>query len=489
MLERLDEYEPLPVGEAQYSLDFCEENKVLKLSEAAEQVLVCAPEDIDADVLSVLEHYHGKPVRVCLVSQAVFSAARGRVFSMGLLGTAAVDSSGEGGFHLDALEGDAPVINFINGILIDAIRLQASDVHIECFSAFGQVRLRVDGSLVEAARFPVERFAALAARIKIMANLNIMEKRLPQDGRVSVDLGKDRVDLRVSIVPIARGESIVLRLLGRSSSPLSFAELGMDDGMTAAAQRMLAYPHGLVLLTGPTGSGKTTTLNAMLRRIQSTALKIITIEDPVEYVLDGLDQIQVNEQIGLGFETLLRRVLRQDPNVIMVGEVRDAATADLVIRAALTGHLVLSTLHTNDSISAVSRLRNIGVEPFLIAAVLRGVIAQRLVRRLCPQCRRLVAVKPAEQALAARHNITLTQVPQSIGCPACNQTGYNGRFALYEHFMPDEQLEEMIVQNAKYSALQEYLQLHGMKTLARAGLERVAAGETTIAELEREVEL
>ncbi|HAW85486.1 MAG TPA: type II/IV secretion system protein, partial [Spirochaetaceae bacterium] len=240
---------------------------------------------------------------------------------------------------------------------------------------------------------------------------------------------------------------------------------------------------------GPTGSGKTTSLNAMLRRIQSDSLKIITIEDPVEFVLDGIDQIQVNEAIGLGFDSLLRRVLRQDPNVVMVGEVRDASTAELVIRAALTGHLVLTTLHTNDSISVISRLRNIGVEPFLIAAVLRGVVAQRLVRCLCPLCSVPDKPKPAELALALNHGVELTTLRRAGGCPACAQSGYKGRSALYEHFLLDERLEEMIVRNARTAELRDYLIQAGMKTLARVGLERVAAGVTTIEEIEREVEL
>ncbi len=481
-------YEPLPSGKDQYSLDFSEENKVLKLRETAEEVIVASVGEPGASLAGTLRHHHAKPVRFIAVDPSAFASVIGKVYAQG--GMEAQDGvQGDDGFQLDSLEGDAPVINFINGMLIDAIRVRASDVHFECFSGYGQVRFRVDGSLSSVSRFPSERFQAISARIKIMANLNIMERRLPQDGRVSVDIGGDRVDLRISIVPIARGESVVLRLLGRSSAPLSLEELGMDGAMETAAHRMLAYPHGLVLLTGPTGSGKTTTLNAMLRRIKTDALKIITIEDPIEYVMDGIDQIQVNEQIGLSFDTMLRRVLRQDPNVIMVGEVRDAATAELVVRAALTGHLVLTTLHTNDSVSAVSRLRNIGVEPFLISAVLRGVIAQRLVRRLCPSCSVMDTPRPAEFIVADRHGITLESVKRPVGCPRCSQTGFSGRFALYENFISDESIEEIIVRAQKTSVLLSYLRDMGMKTLAMSGLERVAAGETTIGELEREVEL
>lgn len=479
---------PVPVDQGQYSLEFSEANRVLLLSDSPEEAIVAIAGPKTAELEGVLIHHHGKPVRFMEIDQSSFASRLGKLHALGTMVSDAARGD-DSGFQIDSVQGDAPIVNFINGILIDAIRARASDIHIELFSGYGQVRFRVDGSLATITTFPAERFSAISARVKIMANLNIMERRLPQDGRVTVDLGQDSVDLRVSIVPIARGESIVLRLFGKTGALLSLAELGMDEAMAVSADKMLGYPHGLILVTGPTGSGKTTTLNAMLRRLRSDTAKIITIEDPIEYVIEGINQIQTNEQIGLTFDTLLRRVLRQDPNVIMVGEVRDHPTADLVVRAALTGHLVLSTLHTNDSASAISRLKNIGVEPFLVAAVLRGVIAQRLVRRLCPDCKVESKPKPAEMAAAERYGVRLERVFRATGCPHCRQSGYDGRFAVYEHFLMDEGLETAIVKGERLSSISDYLRERGMKSLARAGLERVALGETTIEEIEREIEL
>ncbi len=481
-------HSPVSLDDGQYGLEFSEENRVLLLSDADGEALVGISGPRSPELLATLAHHHGKPIRFVDIDQSSFASMLGKLHA---LDTSDADSGtrNDSGFQLDSVQGDAPIVNFINGILIDAIRARASDIHIELFSGYGQVRFRVDGSLTTITTFPADRFSAISARIKIMANLNIMERRLPQDGRVTVDLGHEAVDLRVSVVPIAKGESIVLRLFGKGGAMLTLSELGMDEGMAASAERMLAYPHGLILVTGPTGSGKTTTLNAMLRKLRSDSTKIITIEDPIEYLIDGISQIQTNEQIGLTFDSLLRRVLRQDPNVVMVGEVRDHPTADLVVRAALTGHLVLSTLHTNDSVSAISRLRNIGVEPFLVAAVLRGVIAQRLVRRLCPDCKVESSPKPAERAIAERYGIRLETVYRPTGCNRCRHSGYDGRFAVYEHFLMDEGLESAIVNGDRLSSISEYLGRLGMTSLARAALERVALGETTVEEVEREIEL
>lgn len=485
----IKKYEPYPTGNAQYSFDFCESNKVIKLDEQEDEVLVALATDHSPDVFSLLAQYHKKSIQGVSVENSVFSSLLGKIFSMTDMGD--IETSNDTNrFNLDSWEGDAPIINFINSLLIDAINSNASDVHFECFSGYGQVRFRIDGSLTTITRFPQEKFNSVSSRLKIMANLNIMEKRLPQDGRVSVDIDAYKMDLRISIVPIARGESIVLRLLGRSDVSRDFESLGMNESMRLATNKMLAYPHGLLLVTGPTGSGKTTTLNAMLSKIQSDAVKIVTIEDPVEYLIDGIDQIQVNEQINLGFDTLLRRVLRQDPNIIMVGEIRDEPTAELVVRAALTGHLVLTTLHTNDSVSAISRLINIGIEPFLVSAVLKGVIAQRLVRRLCKHCSYQDTATPSEKAVFETYSVKkVDKIYRAGGCEKCNNTGYKGRFALYEHFLMDETLEEMIIKKEKTSVVRKYLIKMGMQSLVSAGLACALSGETTLEELEKEVEL
>ena len=377
---------------------------------------------------------------------------------------------------LDRIANDAPVVNLVNSLVIDGIRARASDIHIEGFSDATVVRYRVDGRLRTVHRLEADRFAAVASRVKIMANLNIMERRLPQDGRLTVHLDEDVVDVRVSIVPISAGESIVLRLFPTKRGPLGLEELGLEPEGIARLRRMATLPNGLVLVTGPTGSGKTTTLNAVLREVRSDALKIITIEDPVEYVTDGIDQIQTNERIGLTFESILRRVLRQDPDVIMVGEVRDTPTAELAIRAALTGHLVLSTLHTRDSVSAVTRLADMGVEPYLIAAVLRCVLAQRLVRRLCPACRQSTRPTKAQRETWRALGLEAGSLFRAKGCKACQGTGFRGRVAIFESFESCGELEDLIVQGRRDAELRELLAGRGLGSLALDGHRKALAG-------------
>jgi type II secretory ATPase GspE/PulE/Tfp pilus assembly ATPase PilB-like protein len=296
------------------------------------------------------------------------------------------------------------------------------------------------------------------------------------------------VDFRVSIVPVAGGESIVLRILGRKAASV-LEELGFSQIQLGSLRRLLRTPHGLILLTGPTGSGKTTTLNAMLRELVSESIKIITIEDPVEFLVEGVNQIQINEQIGLGFETLLRRVLRQDPNIIMIGEIRDSATAAIALRAALTGHLVLSTLHTNDTASVIPRLINMGIEPYLIASALRGAAAQRLVRKVCPQCAVEYAPSPEERRLLEAAGISAKTLFRGQGCDACGHTGFSGRIAAAELFSSDSALEDLILRRSNITALQAHLKSRGMRTLLEDGLEKAALGITTVGEVEREIML
>jgi general secretion pathway protein E/type IV pilus assembly protein PilB len=479
-------YEPLPAGADQFTLEFSEENRVVKLRETDDELTVgsCA----GVDVASLLAHYR-KRVAVVPMDEAEFASALGKLHGSAAEALGYLGGEAEERLTLDKVANDAPVVNYVNSVMIDAIQADASDIHFECYDESALVRFRVDGILATIDRFPKERFAAIATRLKVMANLNIMEKRLPQDGRITVDLGEDSVDIRASFVPIARGESIVLRLFSKSSKPLEIGELGFGEAERATVDRLLRHPHGLILVTGPTGSGKTTSLSAMLRQVRSDTMKIITIEDPIEYLIDGVNQIQTNESIGLTFDSILRRVLRQDPNVIMVGEVRDAATAELVVRAALTGHLVLSTLHTNDAASAIARLMDIGVEPYLIAGVLRGVVAQRLVRGVCPHCARVEAATPAERAIGSAYGVTLKKVPRAQGCDKCRGTGYSGRQAVFELFTVDDGLSELIARGERTSAIREYLTWAGVRSMAQAGLDAVARGETTVDELEREVDL
>ncbi len=483
----LADFTPLPESEDQYPLEYMDANSVIKLREEDERVMVGVCGELDSAVLQSLRSFHQKPVSFYRIDRTELSAYLGKRLSVleteGPRGAASDDER----ILLDRLANDAPIVNLVNSLMIEAIRKGTSDIHIESFPEETRVRFRIDGVLQTVGRIEKEKSAAVASRLKIMANLNIMERRLPQDGRISVHLGGGAFDVRVSIVPIAAGESIVLRLFNTAGSPLGLPDLGIDAESLLLLRKLVSSPHGLVLATGPTGSGKTTTLNALLREIASDSVKILTIEDPVEYLIDGVGQIQAHEKIGLTFDSLLRRVLRQDPDIIMVGEIRDTPTAELSVRAALTGHLVLSTLHTNDAVSVIPRLRNMGVEPYLLAAVFRGAMAQRLVRRICPECKKPVKPSREEKELFKRHGLTTSRLFKGKGCDACGGTGFKGRTAIVEAFALDETVEEMILKGERASAITEYLSKKGYKTIAENGLGRALAGITTLAEVEKAV--
>lgn len=479
----LAEFMPLPEAEGQYPLEYIDANSVIKLREDAEEVLVgvCDPEN--STILQYLRNFHGKSVEFFRIDRTELSAYLGKRLSVLESGSQRSAAADDERILLDRLANDAPIVNLVNSLMIEAIRMGASDIHIESFSENTRVRYRVDGVLQTVSRIEKEKSPAVASRIKIMANLNIMERRLPQDGRISVHMGDGTFDVRVSIVPIAAGESIVLRLFNAKGSALGLAELGIDPESQALIRRLVAVPHGLVLATGPTGSGKTTTLNAVLREIASETVKVVTIEDPVEYLIEGVGQIQTHERIGLTFESLLRRVLRQDPDIVMVGEIRDSPTAELSVRAALTGHLVLSTLHTNDAVSVIPRLRNMGVEPYLLAAVLRGALAQRLVRRTCTACSKPGNPTREERELLERNGLSATRLHRGRGCDACRGTGFKGRTAIVEAFSSDETVEEMILKGERASVIARYLSAKGFKTLFHNGLRMAIQGQTTLAEV------
>lgn len=483
----IERYLPLPDGPGQYPPEFSAANGAIVLKDEPEAVAVGLARDAPESVRELLLRFHrGREVRFLSIDRSELAAYLGKRASETPAPVAAAE---EERLLLDRLANDAPIVNLVNSLCIDGIRAGASDIHIEAGDSEVRVRYRVDGALRTVRTLEKSKFAAVSSRIKVMANLNILERRLPQDGRITVDMGGRSVDLRVSIVPVARGESIVLRLFNKSDSPLLLGDLGFRDDELDRLRRFLKIPHGLVLVTGPTGSGKTTTLNAMLRVLPAESLKILTIEDPVEYLIDGINQIQTNEAIKLSFDTILRRVLRQDPNVIMVGEIRDTPTAELAARAALTGHLVLSTLHTNSAVAVLPRLRNMGLESYLIASVLRGAVAQRLVRRICPDCTRKRRADPVEARLLEFYNLPSKTVTEGAGCPLCGGTGFRGRLAVTEGFEMDEGLEELVLREARVAEISAYLKDRGMRSLARDGMEKAASGLTTIAELEREVSL
>ncbi|MCZ7561778.1 MAG: type II secretion system ATPase GspE [Burkholderiaceae bacterium] len=367
-------------------------------------------------------------------------------------------------------EDDAPIIRMINALLTQASRDGASDIHIEPFESTSAVRFRIDGTLRDVVRPRRELHAALISRIKIMAQLDIAEKRLPQDGRITLRIGGRPMDVRVSTLPTGHGERAVLRLLDKEAGRLDLARLGMSPGTLSAFDRLVHQPHGIVLVTGPTGSGKTTTLYAALGRLDSSTTNILTVEDPIEYDLEGIGQTQVNARIDMTFAKALRSILRQDPDVVMIGEIRDLDTAQIAVQASLTGHLVLATLHTNDAVSAVTRLIDMGIEPFLLSSSLLGVVAQRLVRKLCPQCRQPDPV---------------TRGWRATGCMACNRTGFQGRTGIYELFTVDDEIRGLIHRNAVETEIRATALRAGMLSMRDDGRRWVEAGVTSADEVVR----
>ena len=382
----------------------------------------------------------------------------------------------------------SPVIRFVNHIIQSAMKDGASDIHIEPEEKALRVRFRIDGVLFDVMNPPKRMHAAITSRIKIMANLDIAERRLPQDGRIRATVIGRKIDLRVSTVPTPKGEKTVLRILDTRSINVGLDELGFAPDTLTIWKNQVALPHGIVLVTGPTGSGKTTTLYSSIQQMNIRKLNISTVEDPVEYNLDGITQIQAHEKIGMTFATALRALLRQDPDVIMVGEIRDLETATIAIQAALTGHLVLSTLHTNDAPSSITRLINIGTEPFLIGAAVNSVLAQRLVRRICKYCKAEITVTPEIEEFLTMHGIAASQVMKGKGCPRCRETGYSGRVGLYELLLLDDHLRDTIARNPNVTEFRRMCIERGMVTLREDGFQKVAAGSTTVEEVLRVTE-
>jgi len=400
--------------------------------------------------------------------------------------------AGEGGggpteADLEQKAGQTPVVRFVSHVLSQAVRDHASDIHFEPFEGDFKVRCRIDGTLREVPPPPAHLAQPVISRLKVLAGLNIAERRVPQDGRIRFVVDGRSVDLRISTLPTQSGESVVLRVLDPSAAPLQLAELGMSPETAAALQAVIHRPGGILLVTGPTGSGKTTTLYGCLRMINHPELKVLTAEDPVEYEIEGVMQLPVNPAIGLTFATALRSFLRQDPDVLMIGEIRDLETAQIAIQAALTGHLVLSTLHTNDAAGAVTRLIDLGVEPYLLCATLEAVLAQRLVRRVCPACREQSEPPASLLAELGRELMpaTLRGFHRGRGCAACQQTGYSGRTGIFEWLQLSEPLRELVRQRAPALDIKRLAVERGMQTLRAAGLRAVFDGLTTPEELAR----
>jgi len=461
-------------------------------------LLVACADPSDLVVVDDLRAALGLEVRVAVATEAAILDAIERYFGSGSTAVQKVietirddwtEEGGEGREDVNSLRDmafDAPVVRLVNLLIENAVNANASDIHIEPFEDTLRVRYRIDGVLFDAESPPKRLRAAITSRIKIMAELNIAERRLPQDGRIRMTLGGRRLDIRVSTIPTIHGESVVMRLLDRAAILLPLERLGMDARTQRQMERLIHLPHGILLVTGPTGSGKTTTLYAALDKINSPEKKIITIEDPVEYQLRGVNQIHVKPKIGLTFAAGLRHIVRQDPDVIMVGEIRDLETADIAIHAALTGHLVFSTLHTNDAPGALTRLLDMGVEPYLVASVLEGVLAQRLVRLTCPGCR--APYEPEPKALRA---MGVEAVPPNVtllrgkGCADCRGTGYRGRTGIYELMPMTEELRSLTLRKTPGHEIRQRAVAGGMTTLRQDGWAKCCLGLTTVEEVLR----
>jgi general secretion pathway protein E/type IV pilus assembly protein PilB len=396
-----------------------------------------------------------------------------------------VDERSEEDTDLDSAAEDASIIRFVNQVLRDAIELRASDIHLEPFEDELRIRYRIDGVLQDVpVPAQIKRFQpAIVSRVKILSHLNIAEKRLPQDGRIKIRIEDAEVDIRVSVIPMLHGEAVVMRLLRQNSTLRGMAQLGMNSRELEGFQRVLQLPHGIILVTGPTGSGKTSTLYTALNEINDADRKIITIEDPVEYQLRGVNQIQVSEKAGLTFARGLRSILRHDPDVILIGEIRDQETAQIAVQASLTGHLVFSTLHTNDAPGALTRLVDMGVEPYLVASSLEAVLAQRLVRVLCVHCKQ---EDHSAAALAFKTQVGIpadTTIYRSVGCRECRQTGFMGRHAIFEWMDSNNEIRQLILKNASSDLLRDAACREGMRTLAEDGWRLVSLGITTVEEV------
>jgi general secretion pathway protein E len=457
-----------------------------------DDVRVSLRKNADPNILLEVRRFLARPFLLSHVSEAQFDELLSTNYAMD--GEAAAMAAGSLGLgdDLDLIAGgmptaedlldtsdDAPAIRLINGIIADAARRGVSDIHVEPYESGLVVRMRVDGVLRETLRMPAHVAPVIVSRIKVMARLDIAERRLPQDGRISLTLGGKQLDVRVSTLPARGGERVVLRILDKENAGITLDGLGMTDAIDTLLRDALTEPNGIILVTGPTGSGKTTTLYAGLRMLNDGSRNILTVEDPVEYAVDGVGQTQVNPKVGLTFAAGLRAILRQDPDVVMVGEIRDRETAEIAVQASLTGHLVLSTVHTNDAAGAITRMRDMKIEPFLLASTLRAVIAQRLVRRLCPHCRK---TGNASQAVASLLGIAEgTKLYEAAGCEACSGSGYRGRIGVFEAIRIDDNIRRLINESCDENAIADHAFARS-DTLAAAARKLVMTGETTAEE-------
>lgn len=476
---------------------FVRENRIipLELKDGVLKVVMANPKDRDViDALSVATssdiHVHTCDEKVIhdFISRFYTQEAQdvGSILEdMGDDGLQFIGDDDENVGHLKDMASEAPVIKLVNLFLSRAVENRASDIHIEPFKEELKVRYRIDGVLHDVESIPKKLQAAIISRIKIMAKLNIAERRLPQDGRIRAKIADKDIDLRVSTIPVLYGESLVMRILDKESIVIDLGRMGFHADTLSRLDHILLRPNGIILVTGPTGSGKTTTLYGALDKINSPDKKIITVEDPVEYQLHGVNQIQVKPQIGLTFPSVLRHIVRQDPDIIMIGEIRDLETAEIAIQSALTGHLVFSTLHTNDAPSALTRLIDLGVGAFLLSSTIRGILAQRLIRVICPACKQVDPMTASDANLISLGLKKDTVFYKGKGCEKCAHTGYYGRSGIFELLVVNDEIQQLIIKQADVMKISEAARRNGMITLIEDGGRKVAAGVTTVSEIFR----
>ncbi len=493
----LASYPELPILEERVSIRFIKESRVVPLLEDEAQLVLAMVDPSDAYVLNAFRLVTGRNVVAQLAVPSELEAAFERLYGTGktsmdqIVGEAQTrddDVGNEDLQQLKELASEAPIIRLVSLIISHALQARASDIHIEPFENRLIVRYRVDGVMHEVESPPRRFSAAVISRIKIMASLDIAERRLPQDGRIKLRLQGKEIDLRVSTVPTMHGESVVMRILDKSGTTLDFATLGFDALALERFLQVLNQPHGIVLVTGPTGSGKTTTLYTALDKLNKPDIKILTVEDPVEYQMEGINQIQVKPQIGLTFANALRSIVRQDPDVIMIGEIRDLETAQIAVQSALTGHMVLSTLHTNDAASTINRLLDMGMDDYLLTSTVNGILAQRLVRTLCMHCREAHPALPevVEEMQLTRYTAASPVVLyRPIGCEECGGTGYSGRVSIVELLVMTDTIRGMIMRHVTSGEVRQQAIADGMQTMYENGLSKAVAGVTTIEEVLR----
>ena len=496
---KIDEYPPEPVvDEGELSTRFLKESKILPIHYDDDKLILVMADPTDQFSIRSIEAVCQCPVEVRVGVPSEIDSSFEKIYSAEQQaedaqdGLISADDNLDDVEHLKDMASEAPVIRLVNSIIQRAVESRASDVHVEPFEGRLKVRYRIDGVLVDVESPPANSTAAVISRIKIMSKLNIAERRLPQDGRIKMRVQGKELDLRVSTVPTLFGESVVIRLLDKESVSFDFGALGFDDASIHTLESVLKMPHGIILVTGPTGSGKSTTLYTALSRLNSPDRKIITVEDPVEYQLNGINQIQVKPQINLTFANALRAIVRQDPDIIMIGEMRDLETARIAVQSALTGHLVMSTLHTNDAAGGVARMLDMGVEDYLITSTVNGILAQRLVRKLCPHCKKPHEILPemADEVGFNRLDVDVNDrhFYKAVGCKECSNTGYLGRLCLTEMLVMNDDIRRCIMQHANAAEIKRAAMDHGMETMYQNGLRKVMSGLTTLEEVIRVTE-